>query len=163
MITQCDVSSVICANTSEIYATIERADLLTQGIRYYFCLLGTDNADLSGSVFIACSDGITVDLDPPKVGLVLMGYFNANNNDRSVAYQSSSSELLVRWNGFSDDTGISYYECGIGKYFALLYKIRMYMKNNILLAHVNCLSSIFCSQLSSFHFLLFVSCLNCTI
>ncbi|CAG2200973.1 unnamed protein product [Mytilus edulis] len=64
-----------------------------------------------------CSDGVTVDLTPPTPGHVWIGI------DPDKKYQSSSSDIFVSWDAFTDveeykktvhNSGIKEYQIGIG-------------------------------------------------
>ncbi|KAL4221421.1 hypothetical protein ACF0H5_019679 [Mactra antiquata] len=64
-----------------------------------------------------CSDGITIDLTPPETAEVWIG------NEKGQLFQTSTTDLSVNWNSFSDveelensphSSGIAYYETALG-------------------------------------------------
>ncbi|XP_078700910.1 uncharacterized protein LOC144927390 [Branchiostoma floridae x Branchiostoma belcheri] len=114
--------AISCGNTTDEYVNVDNL-ALQQGRRYHICI----HANRTTQVFetfsqelpavSACSDGITVDRTPPTPGRVWI----ENSDDKS--YQSSSSEIVVRWDPFVDleehgtsrhVSGIRTYLCAIG-------------------------------------------------
>jgi len=73
------------------------------------------------STWSACSDGVTIDLSPPKAGSVRIG----QPGSEGISFQHSLNEISVVWGHFSDieeqDTdvytsGVDYYEVAIGSF-----------------------------------------------
>ncbi|XP_078661603.1 uncharacterized protein LOC144905733 [Branchiostoma floridae x Branchiostoma belcheri] len=115
--------AISCGNTTDEYVNVDNLAPLQQGRRYHICI----HANKTLQVFetfsqelpavSACSDGVTVDRTPPTPGRVWI----ENSDDKS--YQSSSSEIVVRWDSFVDleehgtsrhVSGIRTYMCAIG-------------------------------------------------
>ncbi|SVA41871.1 uncharacterized protein METZ01_LOCUS94725, partial [marine metagenome] len=80
---------------------------LTNATEYYFNVRATD---LAGNVSpVVPSDGITIDIDPPIIGLVADGLIGDED------YTNTDSTLHLSWTGFLDPlSGIAYYEYAFG-------------------------------------------------
>ncbi|XP_035661568.1 uncharacterized protein LOC118405866 [Branchiostoma floridae] len=113
--------AIACGNTTDEYVSIN--DLALQhGRRYHICV----HANKTLQVFekwsmelpavSACSDGITVDHTPPTPGKVWI----ENSDDKS--YQSSPSEIVVKWDSFVDleEHGTSHHVSGIRTYMCAI-------------------------------------------
>lgn len=80
---------------------------LAPGSTFYVTVRGLNDAGL-GSV--ASSDGVTVDVTPPLVGMISDG-----DQATDIDVQASTSSLFASWAGFRDpESGISNYEWSIG-------------------------------------------------
>ena len=105
---------------------------LQHGRRYYFCVqaLASDSTLVTPAavpgVLTACSNGVTVDLQPPVGGCVQIvpGAVQAVPRPACVnasGFQASVTELLVVWSPFQDVqssvhiSGVAYYQYAIGE------------------------------------------------
>ncbi|XP_066263995.1 uncharacterized protein [Branchiostoma lanceolatum] len=113
--------AISCGSTTDEYVNVE--DLVLQhGRRYHICI----HANRTTLVFetfsqelpavSACSDGITVDHTPPSPGKVWI------ENSDGKSYQSSSSEIVVKWESFVDleEHGTSHHVSGIRTYLCAI-------------------------------------------
>ncbi|XP_078621331.1 uncharacterized protein LOC144887808 [Branchiostoma floridae x Branchiostoma japonicum] len=113
--------AIACGNTTDEYVNVN--DLVLQrGRRYHICV----HANRTTQVFetftqelpavSACSDGITVDHTPPTLGNVWI------ENSDGKSYQSSSSEIVVKWDSFVDleEHGTSHHISGIRTYMCAI-------------------------------------------
>ncbi|XP_046570853.1 uncharacterized protein LOC124279103 [Haliotis rubra] len=123
----CSMPDVIkCGHTDKEFLNVVEAELwLVHGRMYYVCVHAEarvveyekwteDLPEVS-----SCSDGVTVDVTPPSGGRVFLGGLN------SPAFQISTSEIEVFWDGFLDveeegssphPSGIAYYEVALGSH-----------------------------------------------
>ncbi|CAH1249044.1 SCARF2 [Branchiostoma lanceolatum] len=113
--------AISCGNTTDEYVNVEGL-ALQHGRRYHICV----HANRTTLVFetfsqelpavSACSDGITVDHTPPSPGKVWI------ENSEGKNYQSSSSELVVKWESFVDleEHGTSHHVSGIRTYLCAI-------------------------------------------
>ena len=103
-----------CGRTSNSVVIVSAS--LQRNRRYYFCVLDEDAFDTSHSV---CSDGVTVDVFPPKPGVVEIG---GTDNQ----YQTYRNMLLVRWRDFSDveEDNPDVHVSGIAKFCVSVGKTR---------------------------------------
>ncbi|XP_046543946.1 uncharacterized protein LOC124254113 [Haliotis rubra] len=121
----CSMPDVVrCGQTADEFLNVDLSDgsYLQHGKRFYVCI----HADEKYTQFEkwpfplaevnACSDGITVDLTPPTAGTVRIGGLTG-------MYQVSTTEVEVRWTGFTDVeeqksashwSGIASYQVAIG-------------------------------------------------
>ncbi|XP_070573746.1 uncharacterized protein [Ptychodera flava] len=112
-----------CGETNSQYVNVDGLQL-EHGWRYYICMHANETVTYRGNIKViqqeesACSDGIVVDHTPPTVGTVRIGR-------KGQQYQTSSSSLIVHWEGFYDveehgrashGTGIKKYEIAIGSF-----------------------------------------------
>ncbi|XP_070573766.1 uncharacterized protein [Ptychodera flava] len=112
-----------CGETNSQYVNVDDLQL-QHGWRYYICLHANETVTYRGNIKVilpevsACSDGIVADHTPPTVGTVRIGR-------EGQKYQTSSSSLIVHWEGFYDveehgrtshGTGIKKYEIAIGSF-----------------------------------------------
>ena len=146
-------NTIACGETIANSVTV-RGLSLTHGQRYYFCVRAVRGdaihiTSATPSLFMSCSNGITVDLTPPTGGCVHIITPLLNGQDISLGsgsgsggirplldvsrecihgnestFQSSTSELFIRWEQFTDvemdDSivhahGVAYYEYAIGE------------------------------------------------
>jgi len=92
---------------SEITQESAKQLSLNNNSKYYGAVYSEDNVgNISDSLW---GDGITVDLTPPVPGSVWDGFLNED-----IDYVADSTSLYVRWNGFTDNQSIHYYEASIG-------------------------------------------------
>ncbi|XP_071151404.1 uncharacterized protein, partial [Mytilus edulis] len=117
--------SVKCGFTEKEYinAIFSTKDELEHGKRYIVCIHAPRKeveyekwTEVLYETNI-CSDGVTVDLTPPTPGHVWIGI------DHNRQYQSSSSDIFISWDSFTDveeykktvhNSGIKEYQVGIG-------------------------------------------------
>ncbi|XP_070573771.1 uncharacterized protein [Ptychodera flava] len=112
-----------CGETNSQYVNVDGLQL-EHGWRYYICMHANETVMYDGNFEVilpevsACSDGIVADHTPPTVGTVRIGR-------EGQQYQTSSSSLIVHWEGFYDveehgrtshGTGIKKYEIAIGSF-----------------------------------------------
>ncbi|XP_022103276.1 uncharacterized protein LOC110986013 isoform X2 [Acanthaster planci] len=111
-----------CGETDKEFVNVPNLSLL-HGRRYRICIRA-DEVTLEHELWneplpavSSCSDGVVVDTTPPTPGSVWIGWSQHQN------YQSSSSELVLHWESFTDieergmarhHSGIKYYEYAIG-------------------------------------------------
>ena len=80
---------------------------LEHAVTYYANIMAYDEAGNMSTV--ASSDGITIDLYPPRLGTVIDGL------TQDLDYTASQTSLSASWDGFSDTTsGIQFFEYAIG-------------------------------------------------
>ena len=78
---------------------------LEEGVVYYGMVRATDSL---GKTTVSVSDGVTTDLTPPQLGVVLSG---RGRGYSSIHAQSFTNVFTVRWFGFSDsESSIDHYE-----------------------------------------------------
>ena len=145
---ECDsLYSIACGNTVANSITTEGLNL-THGHTYYTCIQASINNIVIPtpspipSIITACSDGVIADLALPTPGCVQIVVPNYNEglefgstvggndllqDDNVVVceniggFQSSNSELVLRWNNFSNVdtafhvTSITHYEYAVGE------------------------------------------------
>ncbi|XP_038050540.1 uncharacterized protein LOC119723761 [Patiria miniata] len=111
-----------CGETDKEFVNVPDL-VLAHGKRYRICI-HADEVTLEHELWneplpavSTCSDGVVIDTTPPTPGSVWIGW------NRHQAYQSSSSELVLHWESFTDieehgmaphHSGIKYYEYAIG-------------------------------------------------
>ncbi|XP_038050879.1 uncharacterized protein LOC119724031 [Patiria miniata] len=111
-----------CGETDKEFVNVPDL-VLVHGKRYRICI-HADEVTLEHEFWneplpavSSCSDGVVIDTTPPTPGSVWIGW------DRHQTYQTSSSELVLHWDSFTDieehgmarhHSGIKYYECAIG-------------------------------------------------
>ncbi|XP_078701246.1 uncharacterized protein LOC144927586 [Branchiostoma floridae x Branchiostoma belcheri] len=113
--------AISCGNTTDEYVNVDNL-ALQQGRRYHICIHANKTLQEYETfsqwlpAVSACSDGITVDRTPPTPGRVWI----ENSDDKS--YQSSSSEIVVRWTSFVDleEHGVSRHVSGIRTYLCAI-------------------------------------------
>ncbi|XP_071784665.1 uncharacterized protein [Asterias amurensis] len=114
--------AVGCGNTDKEFVNVHGLSL-EHGERYRICI-HADEVTLEHEKWSealpsvsSCSDGVVIDTTPPTPGSVWIGWSSHNN------YQSSTSELVIQWESFSDveehglarhHSGVKYYEYAIG-------------------------------------------------
>ncbi|WAR05117.1 hypothetical protein MAR_020486 [Mya arenaria] len=113
-----------CGETEEEYMNAKfDTGVLKHGKRYIVCIHANETYIYHEKwtqhlgEFMECSDGVTVDITPPISGKVWIG------QDKSIFYQTSTSDILVMWDSFSDieehqynvhESGIAYYAICLG-------------------------------------------------
>ncbi|XP_022102003.1 uncharacterized protein LOC110985345 [Acanthaster planci] len=111
-----------CGKTDKEFVNVPNLSL-EHGMRYRICI-HADEVTLEHELWkeelpavSSCSDGVVVDTTPPTPGPVWIGW------SQHRTYQSSSSELVLRWESFTDieehglarhHSGIKYYEYAVG-------------------------------------------------
>ncbi|XP_071082513.1 uncharacterized protein [Haliotis cracherodii] len=123
----CSIPDVIkCGHTDKEFinvAFVETERRLVHGRSYYVCV-HADARTVENEKWTedlpevnSCSDGVTVDVTPPSGGRVFLGGLT------SPTFQTSTSEMVVYWDGFTDveeegssphPSGIAYYEVALG-------------------------------------------------
>ncbi|KAL3843250.1 hypothetical protein ACJMK2_021192 [Sinanodonta woodiana] len=112
-----------CGTTENEYINVKFNDTkLEHGKRYVICI-HTNRTVIKHEKWeedipetSACSDGITVDLTPPKPGRVWLGVHIGTR------YQGSKSDITVNWESFEDveELGHSVHASGIKEYYLAL-------------------------------------------
>ncbi|XP_038050780.1 uncharacterized protein LOC119723938 isoform X2 [Patiria miniata] len=111
-----------CGETDREFVNVPNL-VLAHGMRYRICI-HADAVTLEHELWneplpavSSCSDGVVIDTTPPTPGSVWIGW------NQHQTYQSSSSELVLHWESFTDieehgmarhHSGIKYYEYAIG-------------------------------------------------
>ncbi|XP_038057739.1 uncharacterized protein LOC119729229 [Patiria miniata] len=114
--------SITCGSTDKEFVNVPDL-VLHHGKRYRICI-HADEVTLEHELWnellpavSRCSDGVVIDTTPPTPGSVWIGW------DQHQTYQSSSSELVLQWESFTDieehglashHSGVKYYEYAIG-------------------------------------------------
>ena len=150
----CDSPESIACGETIANSVMVNGLSLTHGRRYYFCVRAMRRdaihvTSATPTVFTSCSNGITVDLTPPTGGCVgiatplldgsddIMGSGSGSGDLRPIleverrcirsnvsTFQTSTSELFLSWNPFTDVeeyntavhvSGVAFYEYAIGK------------------------------------------------
>eukprot|EP00730_Choanoeca_flexa_P005463 TRINITY_DN11947_c0_g1_i6.p1 TRINITY_DN11947_c0_g1~~TRINITY_DN11947_c0_g1_i6.p1 ORF type:complete len:1115 (+),score=165.45 TRINITY_DN11947_c0_g1_i6:506-3850(+) len=91
------------------FALLRFASPLRPGRRYYFCVKAgpTTYTDVHGAIEVvrhnleACSDGVTIDIQPPSAGAVTVGN-RAGHGATVHAFVTSTQQLHAEWVGFRD-------------------------------------------------------------
>ncbi|XP_060580924.1 uncharacterized protein LOC132737608 [Ruditapes philippinarum] len=116
--------AIKCGTTEQDYVNVNfGADTLVHGYRYIICIHANGTTihyefwDQELDELNECSNGVTVDLTPPIPADIWIG------NDKEHLYQTSTSEISVNWNSFTDVeeegfaahvSGITHYEVALG-------------------------------------------------
>ena len=85
---------------------------LQNGQKYFVSVKAVDRA---GNSVVATSNGVVVDVTPPKLGTIVIDAFNTPDASGTFYVVRSLESLRVSWSGYEDaESGISTYAVGLG-------------------------------------------------
>ncbi|CAC5375018.1 unnamed protein product [Mytilus coruscus] len=109
-----------CGQTDERYINVQfnKTEYLTHGRSYAVCihapetLIEHEKWKETLAAVTTCSDGVMVDLTPPKPGNIWIGH------DPQFSFQTTSSDIFITWDSFIDveEAGYSSHSSGVSRY-----------------------------------------------
>ncbi|CAG2198378.1 unnamed protein product [Mytilus edulis] len=115
-----------CGQADKRYINVKfnQTEYLIHGGSYVVCihapetLIQHEKWKESLDAVTTCSDGVTIDLTPPKPGNVWIGH------DPQFSFQTSSSDIFVTWDSFIDveEAGYSSHSSGVSRYLVSVGK-----------------------------------------